>query len=190
MAKLEQINRGGCIIRNEGHHLPQINEEGLDELGMRQLFDEESNSFSYLIWDKATEQGVLVDPVSNQTSRDVMVSTNLHLLYAINTHVHEDHISGSSSLKKKIKGLKSVISRESGADADEYIEDGDEIHFGNRHIVALATPGHTSGCMSFVLDDGKVVENGTHDELLALGGMYHKLYTLQHGGGRDDALSL
>ncbi|KAL7538137.1 hypothetical protein ACHAXR_008317, partial [Thalassiosira sp. AJA248-18] len=128
---------------------------------------EESNSFSYLIWDKDTEDAVIIDPVRNQVSRDIIASTNLHLLYAINTHVHEDRFSGGTSLKKKIKWLKTVISRPSKAEADQYIDDGDEIHFGNRHIVALATPGHTSGCMSFLLDDGKAVLTG--DTLLVDG---------------------
>eukprot|EP01083_Nonionella_stella_P288020 980340_1 len=134
----------GYILRDDGHHhlhhhAHTINQD-LEELGMRQLFDEKTNSFSYLIWDKGTEDAVIIDPVRDQVSRDLMVSTNLNLLYAINTHVHEDHMSGTSALKKRVKGLKSVISRSSGADADELIQDGDEIHFDNRHIVALATP--------------------------------------------------
>lgn len=187
-------SKGGYILRRkDGHHhhqAPEIN-QNLGELGMRQLFDEQSNSFSYLIWDKDTEDAVIIDPVQSQVSRDMIVSTNLNLLFAINTHVHEDHISGTSELKKKIKGLKSVISRESGATADEYISDGDEVHFGNRHITALATPGRTSGCMSFLLDDGKAVLTG---DTLLVGGygavlsdgsafsfcdsLFHKLFIL------------
>ena len=30
-----------------------------------------------------------------------------------------------------------------------------------------------------VLDDGKIAESGTHDELVTLGGLYAKLYNLQ-----------
>jgi ABC-type multidrug transport system fused ATPase/permease subunit len=31
----------------------------------------------------------------------------------------------------------------------------------------------------FVLSDGHIVEEGTHDELMALGGEYRRLYNLQ-----------
>ena len=108
-------NKGGFILFRKGGGTVDVHPENRDlgELGMRQLFDEESKSFSYLIWDKETEEAVLVDPVKGQVSRDILVSTNLHLVYAINTHVHEDRCSGTGLLKKKVKGLKSIISKAS-----------------------------------------------------------------------------
>ena len=33
----------------------------------------------------------------------------------------------------------------------------------------------------YVLDKGRIIESGTHEELLALGGTYHKMYSLQAG---------
>ena len=33
----------------------------------------------------------------------------------------------------------------------------------------------------YVLDKGRIIESGTHEELLALGGIYHKMYSLQAG---------
>src|SRR5438132_8145657 len=42
----------------------------------------------------------------------------------------------------------------------------------------------------FVIDDGKVVEQGTHAELLAGGGLYSRLYELQFRGEEADSLEL
>ena len=33
----------------------------------------------------------------------------------------------------------------------------------------------------YVLDKGRIIESGTHEELLAIGGTYHKMYSLQAG---------
>lgn len=81
--------------------------------------------------------------------------------------LHLDHITGTGLLKQRVDGLKSVIARASGANADILIESGDRIVFGNRFLKACATPGHTSGCMSFVSDDKSFVLTG--DTLLVQG---------------------
>jgi ABC-type multidrug transport system fused ATPase/permease subunit len=38
-----------------------------------------------------------------------------------------------------------------------------------------------------VMDRGRVLESGTHEELLALGGVYRKIYDIQTEGGDYDA---
>uniref|UniRef100_A0A672PCZ4 ETHE1 persulfide dioxygenase n=1 Tax=Sinocyclocheilus grahami TaxID=75366 RepID=A0A672PCZ4_SINGR len=55
------------------------------------------------------------------------------LFSAVNTHCHADHITGTGLLKKKVFGLKSAISKHSGATADMQLSDGDRITFG-KHI--------------------------------------------------------
>jgi subfamily B ATP-binding cassette protein MsbA len=45
----------------------------------------------------------------------------------------------------------------------------------------LSTIGHARRVVAIV--DGAIVEQGTHEELLAAGGVYHKLYQMQFDGG-------
>lgn len=41
----------------------------------------------------------------------------------------------------------------------------------------------------YVLDQGRLIEQGTHEELMALGGRYYDLYQIQAASYRDDSLS-
>jgi subfamily B ATP-binding cassette protein MsbA len=52
-------------------------------------------------------------------------------------------------------------------------------------VVAHRLSTITSADLIYVLEDGHVIENGTHAELLALGGTYARLYRIQYEG--DDA---
>lgn len=51
--------------------------------------------------------------------------------------------------------------------ADLLLDHGDRIAFGTRHLDVLATPGHTEGCITLVLDDRSMVFTG--DALLIRG---------------------
>lgn len=139
------------------------------QMAIRQLFDDGSSTFTYLLWDVETKDAVLIDPVDTQVERDlkVVAEENLNLIYGINTHAHADHITGTGILKTKVNGLKSVISEASKAQADIKCNPGDTIRFGGRYLEARATPGHTLGCVSYVTDDGKMVFTG--DALLIQG---------------------
>lgn len=136
---------------------------------MRQLFDDESSTYTYLVWDEETKDGLLIDPVDTQAERDLEVvkEEGVNLIYGINTHAHADHITGTGILKTKVTGLKSIISKASKAKADITLSPGDKIQFGNRYLDVRATPGHTEGCVSYVTDDESMVFTG--DTLLIQG---------------------
>jgi hypothetical protein len=74
---------------------------------------------------------------------------------------------GTGKLKTLLPGCKSVIAELSTADADVKINDGDRIEFGTRYVTGISTPGHTSGCFTFVLDDNSMAFTG--DALLIRG---------------------
>jgi sulfur dioxygenase len=149
--------RGGAIVRSG------------ETIGFKQLFDDESCTYTYLLWDESTKDAILVDPVDIQVDRDLSVvnELGLNLVYGVNTHAHADHITGTGLLKTKVPGMQSIISTASGAKADMTIGAGDRIVFGSRFLQARATPGHTEGCLSYVADDESFVLTG--DTLLISG---------------------
>jgi len=128
----------------------------------RQLFEPVSSTYTYLLGDPITHEAILIDPVVEKAERDANLvrELGLKLTIAANTHVHADHISGTAKLKTFLPHVKSAIAAVSGARADICLQEGDKIHFGNRYIRVLSTPGHTDGCLSFVLDDNTAVFTG------------------------------
>ena len=135
----------------------------------RQLFEPLSSTFTYVLGDPSSGEAVLIDPVLGKVDRDISILNDLGLtaVWAINTHVHADHVSGSFALRVKVPGCRSALAAASGAAADACLAEGDTIAFGARSLRVIATPGHTNGCLSFVLDTGLVVFSG--DALLIRG---------------------
>ena len=135
----------------------------------RQLFDPQSSTYTYLLADPATRAALLIDPVFEQARRDAALiqELGLKLDYTLETHVHADHITGASLLRQKL-GSRIALSAASGAEgADLYLQPGAKIPFGRRSLEARATMGHTSGCMTYVLDDHSMAFTG--DALLIRG---------------------
>ncbi|KAM7492484.1 hypothetical protein LguiA_035405 [Lonicera macranthoides] len=123
----------------------------------RQLFEKESSTYTYLLADTSHPEklALLVDPVDKTIDRDLSLikDLGLKLIYAINTHVHADHVTGSGLMKNKVPGLKSIISKASNAKADLLVEAGDKIRFGDLFLEVRATPGHTLGCVTYITGD-------------------------------------
>ena len=121
----------------------------------RQLLDPQSSTYSYLLGDDESRQAVLIDPVFEQVRRDTALieELGLELLYTLDTHVHADHVTGAWLFKERV-GNQILIAKQSGAQgADRYLEHGERVVFGKRYLEVRATPGHTAGCVTYVLDD-------------------------------------
>jgi sulfur dioxygenase len=118
----------------------------------RQLFEPVSCTYTYLVASEG--EAILIDPVLETVGRDAELvrELGLTLRWALNTHAHADHVTGTGELKRLFPGLQSVISRASGARADVLARDGDDVPFGMLKLQVLATPGHTVGCVSFLLE--------------------------------------
>jgi glyoxylase-like metal-dependent hydrolase (beta-lactamase superfamily II)/rhodanese-related sulfurtransferase len=135
----------------------------------RQLFDSVSNTYSYVIADEGTREAVLIDPVYEQHARDAALlrELGLKLLFTLDTHCHADHVTGAWLMKAAL-GSEVALSREYGAEnVDRALVHGDVVRFGACSLEVRATPGHTTGCLSFVTGDRAMVFTG--DALLVRG---------------------
>jgi len=128
----------------------------------RQLFDPQSSTYTYLLGCGKSRDAILIDPVFEQVRRDgaLIDELGLKLLYTLETHVHADHVTGAWLLKQRTGSRIAVATASTAQGADLYLKHGDKIAFGTRQIEVRATPGHTHGCLSFVLDDESMAFTG------------------------------
>ncbi len=135
----------------------------------RQLFDPVSSTYTYLLGDASSGEALLIDPVYAHAQRDLALlrELGLRLVATLDTHVHADHITGAWLLQQR-SGSAILLSAAAGAEhADRLLRHGERVAFGARHLEVRATPGHTNGCLSFVLDDHSMAFTG--DSLLIRG---------------------
>jgi glyoxylase-like metal-dependent hydrolase (beta-lactamase superfamily II)/rhodanese-related sulfurtransferase len=136
---------------------------------IRQLFDQTSSTYTYLLADPQTHEAVIIDCVFDQHARDAALirELDLTLLYALDTHCHADHITGAWRMRETF-GCKIGLSSAYGAtNVDLPIMDGTMIRFGAQTLQARSTPGHTAGCVSLLSADQSTVFTG--DALLVRG---------------------
>lgn len=123
-------------------------------LVVRQLMDRDTWTYTYLLVDPMSMQGVLIDPVQEQLGRDLSLIKELgvELLYVLETHVHADHVTAAGQIRQQT-GAKIVYCEAAEVKAiDVAINDSETLEFGAYKIKALTTPGHTNGCISYVVD--------------------------------------
>jgi sulfur dioxygenase len=128
----------------------------------RQLFDSTSSTYTYLLGDRSSGEALVIDPVLEHWQRDSALLRELGLapVTTLETHVHADHITGAWWLKREF-GCQIALSAQSDAHgADRLLHSNDRVVFGDRHVQVRATPGHTRGCITFVLDDQTLAFTG------------------------------
>ena len=122
----------------------------------KQLFDEETWTYTYFIADPVSKGAVFIDPVNTHIDDYIALleEQGLQLKYSLETHVHADHITASGLLRQQV-GAQTGVSQLCGAEtADIQIQDGDVFEFADgEQIKVIATPGHTPGSISFLWRD-------------------------------------
>ncbi len=155
-------------------------------ISVHSLFDKATSTLTYVVWDPATRDALIIDPVLDFNPATQMVSReslnqlrhfistmDLRVHWVIETHAHADHLTSARELKqlglaqsfgvsekmnevfatfaKVFSWPKSVNLAKMGI--DRFFRDGEEFTAGSIRVRALATPGHTSACTTFVIED-------------------------------------
>lgn len=144
----------------------------------KRFVNPEFGSNCYLLGDKATGEALLIDPsVSSEEMADML--EGFDAVGIVLTHCHFDHmlflaeaieITGAPvmvgagdahGLQDPSINLSLFIGRPlSCPGPDRLLVEGDVVYCGRWRFGVLETPGHTSGSVSLVCQDAKVVVTG------------------------------
>ncbi|HBS42103.1 MAG TPA: Zn-dependent hydrolase [Oceanospirillales bacterium] len=121
----------------------------------RQLFDEATWTYTYLIASGKGREAVIIDPVIEHTDMYLTLIDQLgiRLVRAMDTHVHADHITALGALREKTQCITNLGEQTDAECVSETFKDGDVIDVDGIKIKTLHTPGHTNDSYSFVMAD-------------------------------------
>src|SRR6201993_2802337 len=117
----------------------------------RQLFDQVSGTYSYLIASRCGGEALIIDPVLEKVDRymQLMHELDLKLVKAVDTHLHADHITGLGALRDRTHCI-TVMGEQSSVDVVSMrIADGDRLQIEGVSMEVIYTPGHTDDSYSF-----------------------------------------
>ena len=120
----------------------------------KQVFDTRSSTYTYIIASAKGREALIIDPVIENVDSyvNLLNELNLKLVKVIDTHIHADHITGASKLKK-VTNCSTIMGEHTPADTVEIkVKDEEIIKIDQIEIKAMYTPGHTSDSYSFLMD--------------------------------------
>ena len=121
----------------------------------KQFFDEQSSTYTYIIGSEKNKESLIIDSVIENVDEYInfLNQNNLKLLFALDTHIHADHISGMSLLNEKT-GCKLIMGEHTTAEGlTKKLQNNEEFRVGNMIVKVIFTPGHTSDSYCFLIED-------------------------------------
>src|SRR5437870_11403148 len=121
----------------------------------RQLFDQVSGTYSYLLASRPGGEALIIDPVLEKVDRylQLVKELDLKLVKAVDTHLHADHITGLGALRDRTQCI-TVMGEHSNVDVVSMrLSEGDRLTIEGVALDVLYTPGHTDDSYSFRMAD-------------------------------------
>ena len=115
---------------------------------------EELGDRSYVAHDGET--AIVIDPQRDiDRIESLLYELALRCALVLETHVHNDYVSGGLELAVRTSATYVLSVIDTVAFEHHVVFDGDELHAGRLRVTVVATPGHTDGHVSYVVDDGE-----------------------------------
>jgi sulfur dioxygenase len=121
----------------------------------KQVFDQKSSTYTYLIASSKGREALIIDPVLENVDVYIKLLTelDLKLVKVIDTHIHADHVTGASKIKSITK-CSTIMGEHTPAESVEIkVKDDEYINLDNFKLRAMYTPGHTSDSYSFLMNN-------------------------------------
>jgi glyoxylase-like metal-dependent hydrolase (beta-lactamase superfamily II)/rhodanese-related sulfurtransferase len=121
----------------------------------RQLFDQTSGTYSYLLASRRGGEALIIDPVLEKVDRYLQLvrELDLRLVKAVDTHIHADHITGLGALRDRTQCI-TVMGEHARVDVVSMrVADGDNLEVEGVDLEVMYTPGHTDDSYSFLMQD-------------------------------------
>src|SRR5437867_13149292 len=121
----------------------------------RQLFDNTSGTYTYLLASRRGGEALLIDPVLEKVDRYIQLITELELrlVKAVDTHLHVDHITGLGALRDRTHCVTVMGERSKVDVVSMRLSEGDKLTIEGVALDVLYTPGHTDDSYSFLMQD-------------------------------------
>lgn len=138
---------------------------------MRQLFDAESSTWTYLIASAPGREALIIDPCRNNLTQYLRIigELDLRLVQAIDTHTHADHITALGALEDATGCVTVMGERTRAHCVSRHVRDDEILDVDGIRLRAIYTPGHTDESFSFVLEPDQPRAVFTGDVLLIRG---------------------
>jgi hydroxyacylglutathione hydrolase len=115
---------------------------------------------SYLVGDEASGEALILDPQRDvRRYLEVARTRGLRIAYVIDTHGHNDYLSGISEVVAHVPGV-TVLAPATGEYGYDHrpVRDGEIVEIGDLGFEVLHTPGHTPEHVSLLVHDRSVGE--------------------------------
>ena len=119
---------------------------------IRQLFDHQTYTYTYLLADTNTREALLIDPIIDHLDSYIRLLTelNLELKMAIDTHVHADHVTALGKLRE-VTQCKTYLGVENEVQcSDSALSDNQILKIGKYELQVIYTPGHTDNSFASI----------------------------------------